>query len=91
MGNRHMLLQSTEYVCWKFDAFYKIISDILTPYWFKSILTDTASNIHLTQVTYVTCTLDRQQNFTYMHDMYVTSSTQKSTLHMHYAPPTFID
>ena len=64
-------------------------SNILTPYWFKIIWDDTASKIHLTRVTYVTCTSDWQQNLTYA--WYVTSSTQKSTLHLRCAPPTFID
>ena len=43
------------------------IFNILTPYWFKIIWDDTASKMHLTQVTYVTCTSDWQQNLTYAH------------------------
>ena len=41
------------------------IINILTPYWFKIIWDDTASKMHLTQVTSVTCTSDWQPNLTH--------------------------
>ena len=60
------------------------IINILTPYWFKIIWDDTASKMHLTQVTSVTCTSDWQQNLTHytcmICDMFNTKVNTSVTL-----------